>query len=139
MIEFHDCDFYPGRDKAYIDGIEVNLRVGTVDEERAVPQRVFVWVAAPIDTYAAASDDALTGTWNYRATKNAIVAELAGVEIRTLEALADRIAAIVLATSEVEAVLVQVAKPDLEPDTKALKLRLMRYRKNHQSRIRAVE
>ena len=117
-------------DRITIEGLRVETHVGATDDERAVPQVVFVDVELGADLEAAGLSDELEDTVDY-AEVTALVARLvAGKSVKLLEHLAHEVAGAVLAIKGVQTVSVQIAKekPPVGENVRNIAVRIERSR-----------
>ncbi len=82
-------------DSLFIDGLELWTRIGIADEEREKEQRLTVNIELFLDLSPAGTNDDLTRSIDYLAVTQQ-VRELAKTERKTIEALAEDIAAMIL-------------------------------------------
>ncbi len=101
-------------DRIVLHDIRVDGRHGVSDEERASPQPFAVDVELVRDLRDAGTTDDLERTVDYRAV-DAIVRDVVGTRsFHLIEAIAETIAAEVLAIAAVESVTVRVRKPAVQ-------------------------
>jgi dihydroneopterin aldolase len=100
-------------DKIILSGMVFYGYHGASSSEQSLGQRFVVDLEAEYDLRAAGSSDDLPSTVNYSHLFRAVQQVIAGPPVKLLEALADRIAAEVLAQFPVQAVLVRVKKPEV--------------------------
>ena len=99
-----------GQHKISIQGLEVNVRIGVPDEERARPQRLLIDVEITPQRPFAEMKDEVDRTVDYHLVSTAIAQFAATHEFRLIETLADRLADLVMSEAEVKEVRVQVRK-----------------------------
>jgi dihydroneopterin aldolase len=100
-------------DRIVLQGIRVDGHHGVPDEERARPQPFEVDVELHLDLAPAGRSDDLGRTVDY-ARVDEIVRRIVGTRsFRLLETIAEQIAGEVLATFEVDEVVVRVRKPSV--------------------------
>ena len=98
-------------DRIELRGMRLTGVVGVLPHERTAPQPLEVDVDLHVDTAAAGRSDDLADTVDYGAVCAAVEEIVQGARCQLLEALAERIAAAVLAVDErVAAATVTVAK-----------------------------
>jgi len=97
-----------------IENLALALHVGVGEAERARPQRLLVTLRAAVTPRAPRRDE-VAEVVDYGVIAAAIRA-LAGREVKLLETLAGTIAALAFADPRVEAVEVELRKPDLFQD-----------------------
>lgn len=101
-------------DRIVLHDIRMDGRHGVSDEERSAPQPFAVDVELVRDLRAAGTSDDLDRTVDYRAI-DAIVRDVVGRRsFRLIEAIAETIAAEILAIAAVESVTVRVRKPAVQ-------------------------
>ena len=99
-------------DKLQIEGIQLPLYIGCLPWEQQSTQTLIVTVTISLDLRAAGHSDDLTKTLDYSVLHTNIQA-LKNSRIALIEAVAEKIAQIVLADPRVEQVTVQVKKPHI--------------------------
>ena len=99
-------------DSVSIRGLEVDVRVGVTEDERANPQPVVVDVTVETDLTTATTSDDLADTIDYDALVEEIAGLAEGGEFNLLERLAADIAERISTNEAVERVTVEVAKKD---------------------------
>jgi 7,8-dihydroneopterin aldolase/epimerase/oxygenase len=98
-------------DRIVLRNIQVHGRHGVSDEERAAPQPFEVDVEMTRDLQAPGESDELSDTIDYSAI-DATVRRIVGTQsFKLLESIAETISREILASTDVEAVLVRVRKP----------------------------
>ncbi len=97
-------------DTIFIDSIEFYGYHGASDEEQTVGHRYAVDVALRTDTRTAGQSDCLEDTVNYAKVAKRVVEVGVTEQFRLVEALAERIAAILLGEFPVESVRLRVRK-----------------------------
>ncbi len=107
-----------------IADLELQTRIGLTEAERAKEQRVTVSLSFPVDAASVAQADDVTQGIDYAAVREA-VRELAKAERKTIERLAEDVAATVLKRFHPRSVEVTVTKFPF-PDAKAVHLRITR-------------
>jgi FolB domain-containing protein len=96
-------------DSLLLRDLELWVRLGVPDNERAAPQRVLVTVQFPLDAAAVAAADDLRDAVDYAETVR-LVRETERTEYRTLERLTEDIARTLLARQALPSVTVSVTK-----------------------------
>jgi FolB domain-containing protein len=96
--------------KITIVDLEVLMRVGVPDEERAQPQRLLLTIIMDFDFAAAAASDDLASTIDYFAVAQRLLKFGEGRSWKLIEKLASDIADLVLAEFASTAVTVEVKK-----------------------------
>lgn len=117
-------------DRIEIMGLRVFGHHGALPAERRTGQRFVVDLVIERDLTVAAASDALGDTTDYAALAKRVADAVAGTQFVLLEALASYLVDLVLATDDVAAVEVRVAKPDvsLTEDVDEVAVRLRRER-----------
>jgi 7,8-dihydroneopterin aldolase/epimerase/oxygenase len=112
-------------DRIIIDELELWLRVGVPDTERAEPQRLLVSLGMTRDLRRAAESDDLSATIDYHAVTVRLKQFGEGREWKLIERLASDVARLVLEEFGAEAVSVEVKKFIL-PDTRYVSVEIQR-------------
>ncbi len=100
-------------DEVFLAGLQFYAYHGVNPEERALGQRFLVDVALEADLRAAGRGDDLARTINYSTVYKRIRAIVEGPPRRLIEAVAEEIAAALLAEFAADAVTVTVRKPEV--------------------------
>ena len=100
-------------DEVFLEGLQFYAYHGVNPEERALGQRFLVDVALETDLRAAGAGDDLDRTINYSAVYKRVRAIVEGPPRRLIEAVAEEIAAALLAEFPATAVTVVVRKPEV--------------------------
>lgn len=98
-------------DRLLIQGLRARTILGIQETERAYPQEVWIDLVLFVDIRAAARADDLNRSVDYAEVAHAVHALVEGARRRTVEALADDIAALCLQRPGVQKVTVRVRKP----------------------------
>jgi dihydroneopterin aldolase len=98
-------------DTITLTGLRVRGRHGVYEFEREDGQDFVVDVVLELDLTAAARSDGVADTVHYGELADQLVAIVAGEPVNLIETLADRLAAVCLADTRVDAVTVTVHKP----------------------------
>ncbi len=98
-------------DKIVIQDARFLSRVGVSDEERARPQEIIVDIEMFRDLRAAGESDDLRETVCYAAVHEKTAQIIGSADFHLIEAIAERLAAMVLCGFAVERVVVRVRKP----------------------------
>lgn len=98
-------------DKVFIEGLEVDAVIGVYEWERSIRQRLRLDIEMDFDCRAAAVSDALADALDYHAVAKAVTALVEASQYELLEALGERIAALVLGDFAVNRVRLTVRKP----------------------------
>lgn len=114
-------------DRIRLEGLEVEAVVGVYPHEHLAPQRLVLDVSVETDTREAGLSDALGHTVDYDQIAR-ICRAVAGERLHLIEALAERVAAKVLAldASRVQRVWVRVAKPQAVPGARTVAVEIER-------------
>jgi dihydroneopterin aldolase len=97
-------------DRIIVEAIEFYGYHGAFYEEQVVGHRYAVDVELRVDTQAAAASDSLPDTVNYAEVARRIIEVGTREQFRLLEALAERMAAVVLKEFEMDSVRIRVSK-----------------------------
>jgi dihydroneopterin aldolase len=97
-------------DTIFIEQLEFYAYHGASDEEQSVGHRYAVDVRLRVDTRRAGASDDLADTVNYSRVAKRVVAVATAEQYRLLEALAERLASVILAEFPVESVMLRVRK-----------------------------
>lgn len=94
-----------------IDGLRLRCVIGCRDEERRDRSDVVIDLQIGTDARGPASSDDLADAWDYRAAAKAVIAGVEASACFTVEALATRVAEIVVAGCGAPYARVRVRKP----------------------------
>lgn len=97
-------------DKIIIKNLEVWIRAGVTEEERAKPQRLLLYVEMDHDFQRAAVEDNLDHTIDYHAVSQRLLKFGETREWRLIETLAEEITSLILDEFRPKSVFVQVKK-----------------------------
>ena len=111
-----------------IDRLRCACHIGCKEEERRLPQVLFVTLALSLDTRPAADADDLALTVNYAHLSKEVLALCEASDCRLIETLAARLAAHCLAKDGVMAVRVRIEKPAGIPNADGAVLEIRRQR-----------
>lgn len=98
-------------DIVYITGLEARGIIGVNDWEREKPQTIRFDVEMSCDAAAAAAEDDLSKTVNYRAVAKAILHHVENSEHLLVETMAEQLAQMIRTDHGVEWVRLRVGKP----------------------------
>ncbi|MFI5142934.1 MAG: dihydroneopterin aldolase [Thermoanaerobaculales bacterium] len=99
-------------DCIFVAGLEVYCIIGLQTWERQVKQKLHIHLTLETDTRAAAASDTVADALDYRAVSKRVQELVEGSSFQLVEALAERIAATVLAEfPRASALTVRVEKP----------------------------
>ena len=94
-----------------IGGLRLRCLIGCTAEERRDRSDVLIDLTVGTDARPAGASDDLADAWDYRTTAKAVIAAVEGSECFTVEALATRIAQIVVCDRGAPWARVRVSKP----------------------------
>lgn len=94
-----------------IEDLEVQAVIGTLPEERLKPQRLVINAELGGDFRAAGKSDDFTLTFDYSAVEQRIYDFVSASGYHLLEALAENLAAELLAVEYIESVRIRINKP----------------------------
>jgi 7,8-dihydroneopterin aldolase/epimerase/oxygenase len=97
-------------DVIYLHNLRVETVIGVWDWERRIRQNLLIDIDLGTDVSRAGETDDIADTVDYKAVSDRVISFTAGSEFRLIEALADRIAAIVLEEFDVKWIRVQINK-----------------------------
>lgn len=98
-------------DRVFIDELTVHCVIGVHDWERRVRQKLLVSVELEADLTSAARTDDLAATIDYATAADQIEDIAVAGRFRLIEALAERIAQVLLQTPAIHRIRVTVRKP----------------------------
>ena len=102
-------------DTVFINNLRADGIIGIYDWERRVRQTLLLDLELATDCRAAAASDAIADTLDYGAIAERMVAVIESNELQLLEALAERLATILLQDFAVPWVRLRLAKPGAVP------------------------
>lgn len=118
-----------GADRITIHGLEAYVLIGTQDWERLTRQRLRFDLMLAVDCRRAGASDDLTDTVDYVAVGRRVHARAAASSFQLVEALAEAVAADVLATSAaIRAVTVKITKRGTVPGAEGISVEITRTR-----------
>jgi FolB domain-containing protein len=94
-----------------IKGLRLRCVIGWRDEERRDRSDVVIDLAVGTDAGTAGDSDDLADAWDYRAASKAVIAAVEASQYRTVEALATRVARVLVCDQEAQWARVRVRKP----------------------------
>jgi FolB domain-containing protein len=94
-----------------IDALRLRCIIGVSDDERRDKQDVVIDLRIEIDARPAAASDDIADGWNYRTATKAVIALVEPSICRTVEALAEQIARLLVLDHAARSVRVRVSKP----------------------------
>ncbi len=98
-------------DKIFLTSLSTEAVIGIFDWEREVRQRLDIDLEMSFDLRAAAKSDSIDDTLNYKLVAKRVLAFVEASRYKLVEALAERIAVLVLEEFPVSKVRVAVHKP----------------------------
>jgi dihydroneopterin aldolase len=98
-------------DKIFLRELTVDTVVGIWEWERRIKQTVSIDLEMATDARAAAAEDSIAGTLNYKDVAKRLIGFVGGAQFQLVESLAEAIASIVVEEFGVRWVRVSVAKP----------------------------
>ena len=104
----------------YIKGLRAEAVIGVYDWERDIRQTLVIDLELKADFTHAAQTDALEAALDYAAISQRIIAACDAARFQLLEALADHLAAIVLAEFSVERLRMTITKPGAVPEAEGV-------------------
>ena len=99
------------RDIIFVEGLEARGIIGIQDWERKKPQTIRIDIEMACDAAAAAENEDLDKSVNYRAVSKAVLAHIEGSSYYLVETLAERLAELIRRDFGVAWVRLQVSKP----------------------------
>lgn len=98
-------------DKVFIEGLEVDAVIGVYGFERGIRQRLRLDVEMDVDCRPAGASDALGDALDYHAAAKAVTALVEASDCQLLEALGERVAALLLRDFAARRVRLCLRKP----------------------------
>ncbi|GAB3680518.1 dihydroneopterin aldolase [Salinisphaera aquimarina] len=98
-------------DTIFIDQLSVDTVIGVYDWERTIRQRVVIDLEMGFDIRAAAADDDVALTLDYKSVAKRVIAFVEAAEFELVETLSERIAALILDEFDVTTVSLRLNKP----------------------------
>ncbi len=98
-------------DRIFIQDLAVRCIIGIYPEERREKQDLTINIEMLADLCPAGTSDALEDTVDYKAVKKAVLHLAESSSFKLIEALAERVAGVVLADERVEQAIVKIEKP----------------------------
>ena len=117
-------------DKIFIEELLVRCIVGVNEEERREKQDVLISLKIKTDLRKAGSSDKFEDAVDYRAIKKKIMAMVESSEYFLVEALAEKIAEMLLEDGRIMEVKVRVEKPTALRFAKSVGVEIIRGREN---------
>ena len=107
-------------DTVFLKGLKASPVIGCYDWERDIRQTLVIDLELQADFTQAAQTDALADALDYAAISHRVIAACDAARFQLLEALADHLAAIVLAEFSVERLRMTITKPGAVPEAEAV-------------------
>lgn len=107
-------------DKVFIKGLKADSVIGVYDWERKIRQQLIIDLELAADFSAAAASDALPDALDYAAISQSVIAAVEGASYQLLEALAEHLAALILARFPVQGLTLSITKPGAVPAAEAV-------------------
>lgn len=98
-------------DQVFIRGLEVEAVIGVYDWERSIRQRLVLDLELGWDIRAAAAGDDLSATLDYAAVSQRVLDYVAASSFLLVEALAERVAELIMAEFGVPWLRLRLTKP----------------------------
>ncbi|MFT4198808.1 MAG: dihydroneopterin aldolase [Pseudoxanthomonas sp.] len=117
-----------GGDIVFIEALAAQALIGVYPHERGAPQPLSFDVELEVDTRRAGGSDALADTVDYAAVAAEIQALCAASSYALVEALAEAVAARLLAVFPVRRVMLRIGKPQAVPQARTVGVRIVRSR-----------
>lgn len=102
-------------DQVFIKGLAVDAVIGVYDWERTIRQRLVIDLDMGWDIAAAAAGDDLSATLDYAAVSQRVAAFVEESSFQLVEALAERLAQLILSEFNVPWLRLRVTKPGAVP------------------------
>ena len=115
-------------DKVFIEGLAVEAVIGIHDWERRVRQALVLDVELSFDNRVPAATDAIADAHDYEAIGKRLVAFVAQTQVKLVETLAERCAALLLEEFGVRKVRLKLTKPGALPGARAVGVVIKRER-----------
>lgn len=98
-------------DTIYIEDLRIDTIIGIYEWERRIRQTVRLDIDMDFDIRAAAADDDVAQTLDYKSVAKRVIAFVQTSEFKLVETLAERIAALILSEFNVQQVNLKLDKP----------------------------
>ena len=115
-------------DKVFINDLNVIGILGIHPHEQRTPQQIRISAEVGIDIRSAAQNDAILLTVNYSSLADNIRQFVADSHFKTIEALIEALAEVILKNPRVKQVKLRVEKPNAVPDAAAVGVEIIRSR-----------
>lgn len=113
-------------DKVFIKDLRLAAIIGIYDHERVTPQEILINITLLTDTRKAAQTDDIADCVDYEQVENLVRTHAQTVRRLTVEALAEDLAGICLATRGVQGVKIRVEKTQAINDTASVGVEIER-------------
>ena len=113
-------------DTIFIEGLEVEARIGVYDWEKKILQRLVFDIEVFVDIKAAATTDELAKTVDYKALSERVLAYVSDTQFELIEALAESLAQLLLQEFALDRLRLRVSKPTAVPEAKNVSLQIER-------------
>lgn len=115
-------------DKVFIEGLQVEAVIGIHPWERGVRQKLLLDVVMSFDNRVPAASDEIGDAHDYEAIATRLVAFASKTQVRLVETLAERCAALVLEEFGVAMVRLKLSKPGAVRGASNVGVRIERHR-----------
>jgi 7,8-dihydroneopterin aldolase/epimerase/oxygenase len=115
-------------DRIYLRGLKCQCIIGFIDWERQVPQTVVLDLEFPCNCTRAAVNDSVADTVDYKQVAKRVLAYVEGSKFQLIEALAHRLALMLLKEFSLEWIKVDLNKPGAIRHSRDVGVSLMRRR-----------
>jgi len=115
-------------DKVFIEALEIEALIGIYDWERRIRQPLLFDIEMAFDNRIPAASDAIADTLNYKAVSKRVVDYVSQSDFGLVEALAERVAAIILDEFAVQHVRLKLSKPGAVRGARAVGVMIERSR-----------
>lgn len=113
-------------DQVFIQGLAVEAVIGVYDWEREIRQRLLIDLQLATDIRAAAANDDLSKTLDYKAIADRISDFVGASRYQLLETLAEDVAQLLLSEFGVKGVKLRIAKPGAVPEAQSVGVEIER-------------
>lgn len=113
-------------DRVFITGLAMDATIGVYDWERTIKQRIVLDLDMCFDISAAAASDDLVHALDYSAVSQRVIAFVESSAYQLLEALAEKIAKIIMDEFSVTGLQLKINKPGAVPEASGVGLVITR-------------
>ncbi|GAB4482769.1 MAG: hypothetical protein OHK0031_05550 [Anaerolineales bacterium] len=113
-------------DKVFLKNLRVQAILGIYPQERVTPQTVLISAWVESDTRRAAKSDSIEDCLDYEQLAKRLKAHTQNARRQTVEALAEELAQLCLATPGARAVTLRVEKPEACPEAESVGVEIFR-------------